>query len=323
MQKVHWKDEHIVVVSILLLVLYCSRGICSGLVGMVDCLDKCIEKDCCCYSNMSVQLICKAFLDVYVGLNPLVVIMVYMLASQATPPRSSSVLFQTLVLNDSAPYYSVVGQGPGLFHVPMTLDLRESSVDEVDYIVCVIPFAISMTCSYVLLFRCIGVGDLSADTYWDDELFTSDTPVIFYELSYHVELLFMNISLILASNSEQSFTTLCYKALSLTLLQTYFVCSAHMSACEYDRQTGLLVMILFVLALMPVMFVIQHCVLSLVAGALFLFCVCAVALGHYLCLGKAQAKHVVVLRLLVSMVASAFHLVVLAVGRNRVCVGRV
>lgn len=200
----------------------------------------------------------------------------------------------------------------------MMLDLTKSSVREVDYIVCVMPFAVSMTCTYVMLFRCIGVGDLSIDSYWDEELFVS-APIIMYELSYHIELLFMNISLILASNSEQSLITLFYSAMSLTLLQTYFVCSAHMTDNTQDRQTGVFIMTLFMIVLIPVMLMIQQCVLSLAAGVFLIFCVSAVVLGHYSFFGKAQAKHVIVLRILVTLVASFFHLVVLAVGRNHVC----
>lgn len=254
------------------------------------------------------------------GMNPLVVILVYMLVENAKPSRESSVIFPVLTLNDMSLYYSLDKTHKIFLHV-MGLDLTRSSVSEVDYIIFVMPFSLSMACLYVILFRCISVGELTVESPWDSELVCGDTSVFSYDIAYHKESLCMNISLIVASHTKQSVTTLFYSTLSLTLVEMYFVSSSRThESSALEQQVNIFVVILFMLVLLPVTLSFQACSLGLVAGIFFILCSVLVSLGHYSCFGNAQATHVVVLRLAVSIVASTMHFIILAVGRNHVCV---
>lgn len=316
-EKIPWQNWHIIAVIVAMLILYCTRGICVGIMGMVDCIDKCISKEYCICCP--VDGVVRLFLDFYVGMNPLILVVVYMLAGQATPARESSVIFPALYLNNSSLYYSG-SKTPKAFPIVMSLDLGRSSVSEIDYIFFVMPFSLSMACSYVILFRSISVGNLTIDTPWDSELVCGDTSVLSYEIAYHIELLCMNISLIMAANTEQSAVALGYCALSLTLLETYFVISSRtQDSSAHENQISLFAVVLFMLVLAPVALSIQSCVPGIAAGILFIFCSVVVSLGHYSCFGNAQAKHVVVLRLVVSIIAATLHIFVLAFGRNRMC----
>lgn len=317
-EKIPWQNWHIVIVIVAMLILYCTRGICVGIMGMVDCIDKCISKEYCGY--WPIDGACRLFLDLYVGMNPLILILVYMLAEQAIPARESSVIFPVLSLSNSSLYYSV-SKAPKLLPVVMSLDLSKSSVSEIDYIFFVMPFSLSMACSYVILFRAISVGNLTIDTQWDSELVCGEASVFSYEIAYHIELLCMNLSLIMATNTEQSAVTLCYSALSLTLVETYFVVSSRTQESSIlENQISLFTVVLFMLVLLPVILSMQSCVPGIVAGIILIFCSVVVSLGHYSCFGNAQAKHVLVLRLMVSILASTVHILVLAVGRNKTCI---
>ena len=303
-EKIPWKSEHMILVLVFMLILYCTRGICSGVIGLVDCMDRCIPKDLCLFPGCSGYYVGVKVLDLYIGMHPLLLILIYMSVQKYTPPHTSTVIFPTLQLQNIS---------------AMELDLRQSNVREVDYLVCVMPFALSMALSYMLLYRCFQTNEMQIDDEWVND--TVDSPVVLaYEVLYHVELFFMNSSLILTTNPMQSMQMLLYSTLSLTLILTYFTsCSRMIEVSTLDNQIGVFVLVLLAIVLFPLIISFHTCLLSLCAGIVFLFCVCGVALGHLSTFGTARVKHIIVLRLSISVIASLVVMIVLVVGRDIVC----
>ena len=111
-----------------------------------------------------------------------------------------------------------------------------------------------------------------------------------------------------------------FSAMALTLIQTYFSNTARTSdGGENEIHASMICVGVFMAVLVSIILMMHECIASKVMGIVLVLCACVVVMGHYSCVGKADCKSVVFLRLSVGIVASASHIVVLCTGRNRLC----
>ena len=311
--KLEWGDEHIAAVVVLMVLLYCTRGVAETVLSVIVCVESCVGVNVCenCAYRSSLQMIARLLLDVYFGLHPLLLILLTVGLQNAGDSRVSSTLVCNLVLANASAHHAHE-------QVPV-LDPR-SSVAEIEYILWVVPFALAMAACYMSLSRAFACQDICEQSEWGEDVLQGS--VFGYEIFYHLELFLMNLSLLGTSCSEQSIGVVVYGSATLTLLQAYFIAG---SRAALDSQAhavlNLLVAVLFVLMLMSVLAYVHDCVVSRALGVVLLVCSCAVVLGHHACFGRAPVAFVVLLRLGITACASLAHIVVMCVGRNRICAG--
>jgi hypothetical protein len=303
----------VAVVLVLMVLLYCTRGVAETVLGVLACVEACVGINVCehCAYRNALQMCARLLLDVYFGLHPLLLVLLTVGLQSAAAPRVSSTLVCSMVLANASAHYAQE-RAP-------ELDPR-SSVAEVEYIMWVVPFALAMAACYMSLSRAFAGQDICEQSEWGEDVLQGT--VFGYEVLYHLELFLMNLSLLGTSCSEQSLGVVVYGSATLTLLQAYFIAG---SRTALDGQAhavlNLLVAVLFVLVLMSVLAYVHVCVISRALGVVLLVCSCAVVLGHHACFGRAPVAFVVLLRLGITACASLAHIVVMCVGRNRVCGG--
>lgn len=310
--KLEWSDQYVLIVLVLMVALYCTRGVVETVLGVLTCIESCVGINICenCAYRNSLQLLARMLLDVYFGLHPTLLILVVVLVQQSAEPRPSSTLLCSMVLSNATAHYT----HPEL---PPTLDAR-SRVDEVEYIMWTMPMALAMSASYMFLSRAFACQDLTEQSEWSEDIL--DGSVFVYEMAYHLELFLMNLSLIGTSCSEQSLGLVVYASATVTLIQAYFVASSRMAMDSQPHAVlSMLVAALFVLVLVSLLAYVHACILSQILGLLLVVSACVVVLGHHSSFGRARVSQIVVLRLGVVAVVSLTHIVVMCIGRNRVC----
>ena len=316
--KFEWSDQYVLVVLVLMLMLYCTRGVAETVLGVLACVEACVGVNVCehCAYHNSLQLLARMLLDLYFGMHPVLLLVVTVALQSAAVPRVSSTLLSTLRLANASAYYSHT-DAAGVADTP-TLDAR-SRVDEVEYIMWAMPFALGMALSYMCLSRAFHSHEISEESDWNEDAL--EGCVFGYEICYHLELFLMNLSLLGTSCSEQSLGLVVYASATLTLLQAYFIAGSRAEmGCHAHAVLSMLVAALFVLLIVSVLSYVHTCIISRVLGMLLVLCSCAVVLGHHSCFGRAKAVYVIVMRLGISAVVSLAHIIVMAVGRNAVCV---
>lgn len=300
-------------VLVLMVILYCTRGVAETVLSVVACIEACVGVNICenCAYRNSLQMIARMLLDVYYGMHPVLLVVLAVVLQGGAVPKHSSTLLSTLILSNASSHYSHADEPP-------TLDTR-SRVDEVEYIMWAMPLALGMTATYMCLSRAFACQQLCEQSEWNEELL--EGPVFVYEICYHIELFLLNVSLLGTSCSEQNFGLVVYASATVTLLQAYFIAGSRMPMeCHSHAVLSMLVAAVFVLVVVSVLSYMHVCVVSQVVGLVFVLCSCAVVLGHHSCFGHAQASYVIVLRLGITFIVSLTHIIVMSIGRNTVCV---
>lgn len=298
-------------VLVLMLMLYCTRGVAETVLSVLACVEACVGVNLCehCAYRNSLQLLARLVFDLYFGMHPVLLLVLTVALQSAAVPRVSSTLLATLRLANASAHYA--------HDAAPALDAR-SRVDEVEYIMWAMPFALAMALSYMCLSRAFRSQELGEESDWNADVLEGS--VFGYEICYHLELFLMNLSLLGTACSEQSLGVVVYGSATLTLLQAYFVAGSRAEmGCHAHAVLSMLVAAVFVLLLVSVLSYVQACVVSRVLGMLLVLSSCAVVLGHHACFGRAKAVYVVVMRLAIAAVVSLAHIVVMAVGRNALC----
>jgi len=192
---------------------------------------------------------------------------------------------------------------------------------EIDYMFCVMPFALAASLScwlWVSLTQASG-GDIAPDTQWDDEL---PKRALYYECSYYLETFALNLSMIAVSCSGRSINEVLHAtlAVSLTLCTIMFAARFRLDGA-LQRTFTVVLMLLLAAAAVPLCagMVQRDCVVSQVVAAVHVLCVLALASFHFAANGEATASSILLVRVGVTVAASLAHLAVMVHGRNRVC----
>jgi hypothetical protein len=296
----------------LMLVLYCTRGVADTVVSVLACVEACVGVNLCeyCVYRNTLQMLARMCTDVYFGMHPILLVLLAAVLQARAVPTQSSTLVTSLVLANTSSYFSHADVMP-------ILDAR-SRVDEVEYIMWAMPFAMAVAVSYLCVCRAFACQELADANEWNDDVLEGG--VFMYEVAYHFELFFLNVSLVGPSCSGQSLGLVVYASATITLLQAYFVAGSRSTMeCHAHAVLSMMLAAVFVLALVSVLAFVHVCVLSRLLGVLLAMTSCAVVLGHHSAFGKASVCHVIILRLCPVAAVSMTHIVVMCVGRTAIC----
>jgi hypothetical protein len=192
---------------------------------------------------------------------------------------------------------------------------------EIDYMFCVMPFALaaSLSCWLWVSVSQGGHGDLTADSPWDDELPKS---VVYYEFSYYLETFALNLSMIAVSCSERSVNEVLQATLAVSTAQCAIMFAARFRLdSSIQRAATVVLLLLLAAAALPVWLAMvqQGCVVAELVAAVHALCVLALVCFHFTANGEATASSVLLVRVAVTVAASLTHLAVMIHGRNRAC----
>ena len=208
--------------------------------------------------------------------------------------------------------------GPAAPANATTVDVWQT---EVDYMFCVMPFALAASLS-CWLWVSLSQGDhgaLTPDSSWDDELPKS---VIYYEFSYYLETFALNLSMIAVSCSERSINEVLQSTLALSTTQCAIMFAARFRLDgTIQRAATVVLLLLLAAAAVPVWAaMVQHgCPVAELVAAVHALCVLALVCFHFAANGEATASSVLLVRVGVTVAASLTHLAVMIHGRNRAC----
>lgn len=314
--KFEWSDDYVLVVLVLMLVLYCTRGVAETVLSVLACFEACVGVNLCehCAYRNSLNVLARMLTDVYFGMHPLLLVLLAMFLQTRVAPVQSSTLLTSIVLANTSSYYGVRLDAADALPA---LDAR-SRVDEVEYIMWAMPFALGIAVSYLCLCRAFACHEISELNEWNDDVLEGG--VFMYEIAYHLELFMMNVSLVGTSCSEQSLGLIVYASATITLLQAYFVAGSRTTIeCHAHAVLSMVLAAVFVLTVASVLAFVHSCVLSRLLGILLVMTSCVVVLGHHSAFGRASVAHVIILRLCIVAAVSLTHIVVMCVGRNAIC----
>jgi hypothetical protein len=192
---------------------------------------------------------------------------------------------------------------------------------EIDYMFCVMPFALaaSLSCWLFLSLSQGGQGELTPDATWDDEL---PKAVVYYEFSYYLEIFALNCSMIAVSCSGRSVYEVLQATLALSTAQCAIVFAARFRLdSSLQRATTVVLLLLLASTACPVWLgmVQRGCVVAELVAAVHAFCVLTLVCFHFAANGEATASSVLLVRFAVTVAASLTHLAVMIHGRNRAC----
>lgn len=307
------------VVVMLMLVLYCTRGVAETVLSVLACFEACVGVNLCehCVYRNSLNVLARTLTDVYFGMHPLLLALLTMFLHARVAPVQSSTLLTSIVLANTSSYYAAGAVRLDAADALPALDAR-SRVDEVEYIMWVMPFALGIAASYLCLCRAFACHEISELNEWNDDVLEGG--VFMYEMAYHLELFMMNVSLVGTSCSEQSLGLIVYASATITLLQAYFVAGSRTTIeCHAHAVLSMVLAAVFVLTVASVLAFVHSCVLSRLLGILLVMTSCVVVLGHHSAFGRASVAHVIILRLCIVAAVSLTHIVVMCVGRNAIC----
>lgn len=283
----------------------------------------CCGRDCLGYSAHQACTICtRQTLAMFCFLQPLLVCLITVVNRSRTEDLNSTVQWCELHVNNSALVYKHnVEQNSSSI---VLLDVTASFCTEVDYVVIVMPFAAMVSMTTLCWVKLTSMKEIGEDTLWDESVYTAaeDESVFLYDLTYCVELWFMNFAFIVASASEQSFWKSYYTTHAVTVGIVFFVASSrysHNTITEHWIGTVFFGYILSVLVPFWNNAVQGQCVVSVTLAVTHAFCVFLVVCGHYIAMGVSTAGYILLLRITVTLIACTTTLIVLLVGRNQHC----
>ena len=294
-----------VIVALLLLVCFC-RQILQALAALAELCDRCSASccDCHCIAALTHGDVPRRAVALYCLFLPLTFNLIFFWHTNFSHFDWAS----SVVLVDFRAVHSKNGTV-----------IQQTENLEVDYILCVMPFALAAALNCLIWLKLSNErGLLTADTAWDDAL---PEVVLYYELAYCAELLFANFSLIVVSTSGRTVYEVLYATAALTVVQCFFVCGArHRHDAPTERVTTAVLTILLVAVVLPLGAMLQRdCVVAEAVASVHLVCVCIIAGLHHIANGEASASSILAVRVGTTVLESLAHFVVLFYGRNRAC----
>jgi hypothetical protein len=313
--QLEFKNSYMIIILVLLLVICFCRQILELLAAASALCDRGCEKclcpcACCPYANAA-----RRAVTLYCVLMPVTFNMIYFWHESFSHFDWTS----SVVLVD----FRV--RGARYSHAGSAAPANATTVDvwqtEVDYMFCVMPFALaaSLSCWLWVSFSKDESSALGPDSPWDDEL---PKCVVYYEFSYYVETFALNLSMIAVSCSERSFNEVLQSTLAISTVQCVIMFAARFRLNDGIQRIATVVLLLLLLgAAVPVSagMVQRGCVVSEAVAAVHAVCVLALVCFHFAANGEATASSVLLVRVAVTLLASLTHVAVMMHGRNRAC----
>lgn len=324
--QMEFQDSYIVFILLAILVLCCCRQIMETTNCALTLVEGFVERCACGCCTCFDKEIGRRLLIVYCFLLPFTYQMIFFgLQQWKKTDWASSVIMSELHLNSSALVYSNSAESSALTP-PLIGVLPTSWYVEVDYMFCVMPFALSASLS-CWIWVCLSAGGdrykvlvLDVDTVWDGEL---PVNLLAYEVAYMVEVFALNFSMVSIATSERSFVEIIFASMSLSFVVCIFVAFARHTHSEDSIQQAMLAVFFLLLGVILLLIwgvMLQHtCVVSRYAVAVHGVLIFALVMFHFSANGAALASTVILVRTMVTVVVSAWHIIILVLGRNHLC----
>ena len=325
--QLEFNSSHLSVVLLLLcLVCLCRQmtDLGSSLANIIDkCACGCLS--CPCFDGVNKGEIARKAVILYISLLPITFNAIFFGHSFFSEfDWASSVALMDWYVNESSVAFPHGNGTAALPALPLSLTAGSSAI-VMDYMFCVMPFACSALltclvwvhytthaergCSYVL----------AADTPWDHDL---PPALLGYELAYCAEMFFMNFSMIAVSSSGRSAAEVLLATVALSLIMCTFLTFSRQRHEDSLQQTAMACMFFLLAVVLCALWSVmlqRSCAVSCGIAVVHAACVALIVGFHFGANGAATASAVILLRVSVTVVASAAHIVVLLHGRNRVC----
>jgi len=298
--------------------------ISSSLLNIIDkCACSCFS--CPCFEDVKTADLARKAVILYISLLPITFNAIFFGHSFFSEfDWASSVALMDWYVNESSVAYP---HGNGTAEVPaLPLSLTAgSSAIVMDYMFCVMPFACSalLTCLVWVHYTTHAERGcnyiLAADTQWDHDL---PAALLGYELAYSVEMFCMNFSMIAVSSSGRSAAEMLFATISLSLIMCTFLTFSRQRHEDSLQQTAMACMFFLLAVVLCVLWSVmlqRSCVVACCAAVVHATCVALIVGFHFGANGSASASAVIMLRVSVTVIASAMHIVILLHGRNRLC----
>jgi len=324
--QMEFQDSYIVVILLCILVLCCCRQVLETTNCALTLVENFVERCACGCCSWIDKEIGRRLLIVYCFMLPVTYQLIFFgLQTWKKTDWASSVIMSELHLNSSAIAYSnSVGRST---ETPSVLTVTSASwYVEVDYMFCVMPFALAASLS-CWIWVCLSAGGdrykmlpLDVDTVWDGEL---PPNLLAYEVAYMMEIFALNFSMVAIASSERSFVEVIFASMSLSFVMCIFISFARHTHSEDSMQQALLSVFFLLLGVILMLIwgvMMQHtCVVSRYAVAVHGVMIFALVMFHFSANGAALASTVILMRTVVTVVISAWHIIILVVGRNHLC----
>ena len=316
MAVLDFDDHYIIYVAVIMCVLCCCQGIMQSFGSFVQGVDRCVEATCSSCCDLPE---CCGQQDA--SMCALLLRRVLLLFCFAQPPLLYSVRFlsqsEHLKLHNEVWLLQLERSGVqlesalGNMTLPEPLPSVQLGVLEIDYMLLAVAFGLTNSCN--VLFFTTWSNTLNGATPWDCAMSESKT-WFNYELSYYVQVLFMNWMLLALACRGQTVQQVYFAGITMALVVWFFLAASrftHDTSLEhYCATVAFTVLLLTMLPLWESMS--STCPVSLAAAAMLLANTCALVLGHYTAFGQASAAYICLLRFAVTVLCGVFNMVVLA-----------
>ena len=318
-------DSHIIVILLVLFGICFCKQLLETTNWTMTIVERCVEK-CACCACVPPELGRRALI-VYCFMLPVTYQMVFFgLQTWSKADWASSVIMTDPQLNASTVVYS--SSLPHAFVAPPVLGLvRTSWYVEVDFMFCVMPFALAASLS-CWVWVCLSSNaerysqGLDKDTMWDTEV---PTHLLAYEVAYYLETFAFNFSMVAISSSGRTFVEIVFASISLSFVTCVFLSAARHThadnAVQQATLTALFLLLGVVLVLIWGVMLQRTCVVAKYTAPVHGLLLFVLVGFHFAASGTALASTVILLRTMVTVVASVLHIAILLVGRNQACRG--
>jgi len=306
---IDFQDHYIIYIVVILGLLSCCRCFVETCGTFVQGVDRCVDSSCCdmreaCgVADASVcALVLRRTVLLFCFGQPLLLWAVRVIAQSEHMQLHPQVWL--LRLDKSQPW-AAGGVGNS------TANTVRLGVVEIDYLLPAVVFG--LTNSINVMFFASWSKTLHGGLPWDCDV--SESAAWFnFELSYYIQVLFMNWMLLTLVCREQTLLYVYYVGLALALIVCYFLAASrftHDTKLEhYGATVAFAVLLLTLLPLWENM--TTTCSVSMAACAVHALCVFALVLGHYTAFGQASAAYICLVRFGVTVVCGVFNMVVVA-----------
>ena len=322
--QLEFHDSHIIIILLVLFGICFCKQLLETTNCMMTTIERFIEKCACCvcvYPELG-----RRGLIVYCFMLPVTYQVIFFAMQMWNKSNwASSIIMVDLHLNSSTvTYSSSLKQSEDV--VPPLLRLTPTSwYMEVDYMFCVMPFALAASLSCWVWVCLSSNADrysevLDKDTVWDTEL---PMQLLAYEVAYYVETFALNFSMVSICSSERSFVEIAFTSISLSFVMCVFLSAARHTHTDNVIQqatlTALFLMLGFILVVIWGVMLQKTCTVAKYAAPVHALLIFMLVGFHFAASGTAFASTVILLRTMVTVVASVLHIVILVVGRNQIC----
>lgn len=323
--RLQFHDSHIIVILLVLFGICFCKQLLETTNWTMTIVERFVEKCSCCacvYPELG-----RRGLIVYCFLLPVTYQMIFFgLQTWSKADWASSIVMTDLHLNSSTVAYSNSLAQPAVAP-PLLRVERTSWYVEVDYMFCVMPFALAASLSCWVWVCLSSNGDrysqvLDKDTMWDTEV---PTHLLAYEVAYYVETFALNFSMVAISSSGRSFVEIVFASISLSFVTCVFLSAARHThadnAVQQATLTALFLLLVVILVLIWGVMLQRTCAVAKYVAPIHGLLLFVLVGFHFAASGTALASTVILLRTMVTVVASVLHIAILVVGRNHLCRG--